>query len=343
MDRLVDCNEKNINKSWRKMRKFIIVAGYGWSGSSALVDFFKEFSGTIVPDVEFRLIKDPYGIKALETSLFNNWDFVNATAAIEDFLWITSRYAYTPKTLFSKPGLAYGTLLSKNFGELTRNYISSLTDFEYHNTSIHSTFKAKYFEYISKRILDYLYRKSKGLIGKEDKGNTSYLAKPSEEKFIECTKEYIDKIFDGFPNDKIVVLDQAISPLHVDCLKYFFDAKMIIVDREPTDIYVDLKNNNRLIGKELNSTRDSGKYVQWHNSIRFPYSDNDRVFRITFEDLVLDYEKMTQKVKDFIGWNLGTQSKYSFFDPEVSKHNIDFGICEQCTKDEYSYIREHLH
>ena len=65
---------------------YIIVAGYGWSGSSALVDLFKEFENVIVPDVEFRLIKDPYGLSQLETVLTEKWDFINSDAAINDYM-----------------------------------------------------------------------------------------------------------------------------------------------------------------------------------------------------------------------------------------------------------------
>jgi len=42
--------------------KFIAVSGYGWSGSSAVVDLFRELENVKCVDTEFRLIRDPYGV-----------------------------------------------------------------------------------------------------------------------------------------------------------------------------------------------------------------------------------------------------------------------------------------
>lgn len=39
---------------------YIYVLGYGWSGSSVIVDLLKEYDCILVPDLEFRLIKERY-------------------------------------------------------------------------------------------------------------------------------------------------------------------------------------------------------------------------------------------------------------------------------------------
>jgi hypothetical protein len=66
---------------------FISVTGYGWSGSSAYVSLLKEFDGFGCMDKEFRLVKDPFGLLDLQTSLVDNWEFVRHDVAIRDYLW----------------------------------------------------------------------------------------------------------------------------------------------------------------------------------------------------------------------------------------------------------------
>lgn len=324
------------------MKKFVIVAGYGWSGSSALVDYLKEFDKAVVPNVEFRLIKDPYGIADLEDSLMSRWDYVNSAAAIEDFFWLAKRCSYKPRNYFSPQGLGYSELLTPSFLKITKEYLSSLTSFSYHNNNIHSIFKQSYISYLKKRILNTINRRTHGLLGKEDCGNVNHFSKPEYDFFIQKTREYVERIFDGFPDDKIIVLDQAVSPLHTETLKYFNNVKMIIVDRNPTDIYVDLVRCRRLIGKELSITHDPEVYVKWHNAIRPSSCCYDNVLNVGFEDLVLNYDVTTRRILEFIGWDLGKQSQFAFFNPDVSKKNIGFGVCDDCSEKEYNYIKDRI-
>ena len=69
--------------------KYICVSGYGWSGSGAVVDLLQEFEGYVSLDIEFRLIKDAYGISDLENFLVYNWDVLRSDKAVKDFLWFT--------------------------------------------------------------------------------------------------------------------------------------------------------------------------------------------------------------------------------------------------------------
>lgn len=320
--------------------KFIIVSGYGWSGSSVVIDYLKEFENTFVPDIEFRLIKDPYGLYELEQSLIHNWDYINSNYAILDFLWLCKKCAYTRKSIFSPMGLGYETKLNPEFIKISEKYVSSISSFKYRSSSIISKFKKKTGPFVVQRCMDALYRKTGGVIGKEDKGSISYFSTISEEKFLSNTQKYLEDVFKPFfSEDKIVVLDQAISPLHIDCLKYFTNAKMIIVDRNPADIYTDLIKSKGLIGRELASTRNPDIYVQWHNAIRSQKVNNNNILYLNFEDMVLKYDETCKKLKDFIEWDLGNHiSPKQFFNPSISKNNVNFGICDACSEEEYKYV-----
>ena len=51
--------------------KTILVNGLGFSGSGALVDYFKEFLNTTVIQVEFELLRHSGGIWELESAILS--------------------------------------------------------------------------------------------------------------------------------------------------------------------------------------------------------------------------------------------------------------------------------
>ncbi len=75
----------NASAEYKNFR-YILIAGYGWSGSSAVVDLLNEIDGFYEPHVEFRLLKDPYGLIDLRHALVEHWDILNSDIAIRDFL-----------------------------------------------------------------------------------------------------------------------------------------------------------------------------------------------------------------------------------------------------------------
>lgn len=303
--------------------KFIIVSGYGWSGSSAIIDFFKEFDNVFVPEVEFRLIKDPYGISHMEKILIENWDYINASAAIEDFLWLCNKCAKDCNHFYQPFGLNYKRLLNKNIIDITNKYISSITDFTYEGSNYYKEFKKKYLSSIFRRFSRNL--SSKCHINIPYKDEKCYFLKPNREEFLYKTQKYINNIFNiQDVKNKIIVLDQAISPLHPEDMKYFSQCKMIIVDRNPVDIYIDLIKNKSLIGNQLEKTNNPYEYIKWHRYIRNSKYNNPNVKEIMFENFILDHEEYRNKIIQFIGWDLGEQKfKNKYFKIEESKRNIN--------------------
>lgn len=311
-----------------KERNYIIVSGYGWSGSSALVDLLREFEGIYFANVEYRMIVDPYGIDNLKSNLIEKWSFLNSSAAIENFLKMAKKYSKPNNLIFSPYGLSYKKHFGNAFLKNSEKYAESLSSYCYvGNSFYHRAFNMSSFHCFFSRLSDGIYRKTKGRIKIPCKKNVLYFAKPTPEMFLEKTKEYINCTFDAFFREKnIVLLDQAVSPLNPDSLEYFENSKMIIVDRDPRDIYADLIKNKGLIGADLAKTHDVEKFVGWYLSGRHNLSylkNNKNVLIVRFEDLVLKYESMVGKIKDFIGIDLGPHNKKGeFFNPDISKKNI---------------------
>lgn len=306
-------------------RRFLIISGYGWSGSSLLVDYFKEYSGFVVPDVEFRLIKDPHGISEMENSLIHHWDFINSDAAITEFITLCHYCNQKCHHFYNKFGLNYSELLNKRFLDITKNYVESISSFQYKGNNYYHEFRKHWIKSVIRRFSVALNRRTKGLINIPFPDDSLFFCKPSSEDFLAKTRSYIEELFLPIFNDnKIVVLDQAISPLHYEDLKYFNDVKMIIVDRNPQDIYIDMIQNNSLIGSELKRKNDVDKYIEWHNAIRRSDINDDRVLLLQFEDIVEDTSNIEKEIKSFLNWDYGEKLyPKRFFNPVLSAENIN--------------------
>ena len=94
---------------------FVDVSGFFTSGSSAMVDLLKEFRGFYESNAEIRFIKDPYGIVQMENALINQWEFINSSAAISDFLELCEKGCRNGKGLFSPAGFNLKKTISKDF------------------------------------------------------------------------------------------------------------------------------------------------------------------------------------------------------------------------------------
>jgi hypothetical protein len=112
------------------------------------------------------------------------------------------------------------------------------------------------------------------------------------------------------------VIDQAISPINIGkTLRYFDNAKLIIVDRDPRDIYATMINEKRLLGADILSNNSVDKYIKWHHAVRKQTAqdlDNilmqDRVLRLNFEDFFMNYEETIKQIKEFL--NIDFSHKY---------------------------------
>ena len=315
--------------------KTVIVAGYGWSGSSALVDHLKEYKNIIEPDVEFRLIKDPYGIYDLEKHLFEEWEVINSSCAVQDFLDFCAKC--NRKTgFFTGFGLNYGEKLNQNFITLALDYVSKISMFTYKGINFSTRFKQSAIKYTWTRI------KNKIPLVKERSfcNDTLYFSKPDYSTFIEYTQDFIEEIFAEYSNSSIVLLDQAVSPINLEQLKYFRDVKMIVVDRNPYDIYADMIRHKSLLGSDLYYTHDTSKYTQYHEGIRGVFPDKN-VLYIQFEEFINNYEYNKRLIRDFIGWDLGEQKEFTLFNPDISKKNICYGK-GRITKNEIDEIARNL-
>ena len=162
-----------------KEHKFVCVSGYGWTGSGACIDLLKEFKGFGVLKGEFRIVKDPYGIKDLEASLVHNWDFIRHDVAIRDFLnycEVLSRET----GLFKKSGKDLSNKLGVDFMLESRLYINALTDFRYFGDTFVHRYNIPAFQNF--------FLKLRSKMGKKN-AISMYFSRPSKDVFLKETQK----------------------------------------------------------------------------------------------------------------------------------------------------------
>jgi len=314
---------RNLREEWPVNFSFVGVSGYGWSGSGAVVDLLKEVDGFCVPSFEFRLIKDPYGIIDLETFLVQNWEVIRHDTAIHDFLWYC-HVLNRKVSKFSGYGLDLGEKLNVDFIAETQTYISNLTKLNYYGKTMVYDYKLS----LSAFLINKIMRK----LGLRKNNKKMYLSRPGQTEFLIETRRYLFNLFKNYARDnklRFIVLDQAIPTINIDkAMRYFDEIKLIIVDRDPRDIFVDLVNQKTLIGPELLNEDAAEKYILWHKTLRVnsEYLNNNvkskNVLRLQFENLVLDYDQCIKEIISFLGTEMNHIDKQLFFKPEESRKNI---------------------
>lgn len=324
-------NHKNIS--------FVAVSGFFSSGSSAAVDLIREYKDTYECKAEIRLIKDPYGISQLENALVDNWELLNSAAAIRDYLWLCKICNRNNSSPFSPVGLSYSKKITPDFMKISEKYIDKITDYKYTSDFFYQKFKKGYFSYVTDRIRMGVEFYSNGKLRTANRNvEKSRFSHPTREEFHTATREYLEELFGTcIPNGEPgkIILDQAIStndvtPIH----KYFNDAKMIIVDRDPRDMYVeDLVRWRENLDKDV-SSRDAGeRYIKRHKALREKIPENDdKILRITFEDLVLKYDETVPEIEKFLSFSPEEHIKpKEYLIPEKSCKNV--GLWKQYYKE----------
>ena len=316
---------------------FVDVSGFFTSGSSAMVDLLKEFRGFYESNAEIRFIKDPYGIVQMENALVNQWEFINSSAAISDFLELCQKGCRNGKGLFAPAGFNLKKTISKDFMKITEEYVNELSDYTYKFDFYHYKFKKPYIKYVTDRYrwaIEYL---SKGRFKTANRNIANcYFAHPSQERFNEATKRYFNRLFENKiqNNDSpYIILDQAISPNNTQVIhRYFSKAKMIIIDRDPRDMYVDDVLWGENLDKNYQTREAAEKYILRAKALRDNIVLDDDILYVRFEDLIINYDETRLKILHFLGLNEEDHiNKKQCLKPEVSIKNI--GIWRKFYKD----------
>lgn len=298
--------------------KKITCVGYHATGSGAVDDFLREFDNieSAKYGVEFRILQDPDGISDLEYNLVDNPHRLNSGFAIKRFI-----------KLCKSEKRGYERIFGKEWMPWVNEYVNDLTCFNYKGNwradiRIQSDFKK--FIYKIRRVINLLipikYRKTKYY--NYFPNEITYFSNLEKKEFELKTRNNFEKLCDFLnkENKEYVVLDQAVSPQNIERYSnYIKDLKIIVVDRDPRDVYINdiLKNNDCVLPYDILKFCEVYKFSRKNVNKNL----NNALF-INFEDMIYKYDETTKKIMDFLGLK-EENHKYpmKFFDPQKSKNN----------------------
>jgi len=301
---------------------FVCVSGYGRSGSSACIDLLKEFEFVDGPDKEFRIAKDPHGLLDLELSIVDNWEFIRHNTAINDFLEYCSMLG-RGESIFKKVGKNFSDILYIDFMKESIEYVNRINNFTYFGDTLLHRYRLNALQSFKQRLNSKLGLSNAALM---------HFSRPTKERFLVETNRYLRRLFENYAANKNihkVVLDQAISPTNIKkTLKYFDNAKLIIVDRDPRDIYATMLKEKCFLGADVINRDSVHKYIKWHRDVRKQVAQDiddsfmqDKVLRLNFEDFFLHYERIIGEIKKFLNIEFSHKEKGIRFNYEdINKH-----------------------
>lgn len=322
--------------------KKITCVGYHATGSGAVDDFLREFNNIESANygIESRFLQDPDGISDLEYNLIENPHRLNSAFAIKRFLKYVENEERTYKHIFGK-----------DWKRISIEYIYRITDFKYHGTWAADIWLLKPLErakfILTKgrvKLLSKIFKKAKKSKYYDYFPNMKeYAVNINQERFIKETKKYCEdlcKILNK-ENKEYVVLDQAVSPQNPDrYLRYIDDLKVIIVERDPRDVFI----NDIIINQDNVLPKDVKEFCFIFKASRKKIeSKSSNILYINFEDMIYNYDKTTKQIMIFLGLNEKNHVKVKqFFNPEKSKKNTRLWEKYKEYNEEMSYIEKEL-
>ena len=304
------------------MPKVAISTGYYATGSSAVLDFFKDMKNTLILDIdEVRFLQDPYGVSDLEFNLVENPHRHNSPNAIKLFKREVCRLEQNKRS-------AYFKMFNGQFKKISFEYIDQLVDFSflgYCHTDEHNLAGLSKVLFKIKKIFGKFlhFSEAHNYLPK----NVDYCSWPTEDKFLDATKQYTKKLTAAASlnaeNLKLIAYDQLIPASNAKrYLRYLDDAKLIIVDRDPRDIYTQIA----CLRPDHVIPTDISQFCLWYRKTRL-LSDaclnSENIMHVDFEDFVREFEGCAHRICDFIGIPFDEKKHVcKCFDPAKSINNV---------------------
>ena len=309
------------------MKHIISVCGYGSTGSSAVLDLLKEVINIKVSDIEMRFIQDANGLEELCFLMTHGWGSVRSDNCIRRFIEYTD-------ILARKQGLwNFGQAIESSFNNkflLHRDsFIRSIVDSSWRGHNIYHDFYGRGpVEHLVERL-----KRSTGRIGATPEfirrithKSETFFARRDTDFYAEGRKFLRNLFTEAFADESSthIILDQGVLPYGLESFSKLFDhLTVIVVDRDPRDVYLDSLSYNA-----FPITEDIGTFISFYESSRAFHKSEDQdvngsILRISFEDLVFEYQRLVEHIFTFCDIDSSRHvNKRAFFDPEISIKNI---------------------
>ncbi len=304
------------------MNKSILVNGTFRSGSGAINDYLSSRTDFCNPfgENEFRLISDPMGLNNLYNLCYVNKGLLNSGYGFEIFLnYVNNLQNYN---IYIKKGVK-GKLYNSNLKLFTNQFIKKITKINYyaipHYTRVNFSTKNKIMYSLGLKL------KKKN----HEMKITNIITPKNNNIFIKESKIYIEKVLKHATcfktNSRNFVLNNAIDVLNpLDSSKYFKNPKIIIVTRDPRDVFSSMKTGSAGAAPNYSVKIFVEWYKHYFGSINFKkFLRNKKILHIRFENFITNFEYENERLCKFIGVKKKfALRKNCIFDLNKSSKNI---------------------
>ena len=326
-------------------KTFVSFGGYAATGGSVLRDLLKEFDSVSLFPIEFRLIKEHRGLFDLKSSLFLAPSPETTDLAIKDFQWLCKNFS-RGRSRFTRSGHSYDFHTGYEFSKAINDFIDEIVSYTYPMSWHYYDFKKSEIVYLLHKYIRILF---KGIRFTQP----AYMSTITEDQFIASSRRLLNRIFAAFlscrhQKSPIIALHNAFSPTSTLSLDFgcalFDQFSMIIVDRDPRDIFMDLPKAKYLPSSSSSRAKafvDFFLHTRKNSSALYSRAN---VLSLKFEDFIYRYDHIVESLHSFISPNLGNHLyKYRFFDPNISLRNIGlYHNAPPSILPDIRYIEKHL-
>lgn len=329
--------------------KILTATGYGGTGSSAVIDFASEFSNVhSLGNSEFWFLQDYDGVSDLEYFLLDGNHRSKVNLAVKKF----KEYIFKHNEYYSKR-------FGEKYREISMNYIDSLIDAKFRKAisayEIESNLVREiYFKYSP--LIQYFFRKlfnsklSAAEFAPYIPEEVKYYSSPDKQRFYAKTKLYVNQLIAELNIKRSinhVAIDQLVPAMNARrYLNYVNDLYVVIVDRDPRDLY--LLNQLHWKGASyICNTSRVEEYVDWYKTMREhrKYEEpHSKIKYIMLESMIYDYENSINTLAKFFDLDIGNHiNKKKHFNPDLSMQWTKIWSRDNRFNREVKYIESKLY
>lgn len=300
--------------------KVITCASFYGTGSSAITDLLTEYENVKSNgEYELSFVHCFDGISDLEFHLTECHNRNNSSVALKRFEKISK---FNSGKFFNK---RYEPYFQNQYWSTTQAYIEDLIEFKVKGHAFFEQYDRGLVYYYFQSILTKIMHLGHFHINTMP-NEYIYYSHPSKEKFLSLTQDYIHKLLTlaNKDNSEYLLVDQLLPSSNIArCLRYFIDdIKVIVVDRDPRDIYVSC----RYVWKDDRAPVDPVDFCKWYRyareSSKGQSTEPSKVLKVQFEDLVYDYANEVRRIEIFANLTSNLHKKpFSMFNPKRSVVN----------------------
>lgn len=294
----------------------IATCGYGNTGASAVLDFYREYDSIQLLDTyEFQLLHQPDGICDLKYHLTSSKERIGVDTAIKRFIRLQKHSFFAEHMRM---------LIGTEYDKWWKAYIDELTCVRWQGmSSAYDPLDLS--DYVGNKYIDRAIKYSDVAVRKINKdlhlrkNMPKYFSILSESAFDQITAKYINRFFTllGRDPEEILLVDMLFSASNPhQGMEFFEDARALVVVRDPRDLYVVAKQKPERARYMPQGNVES--FVTFYKLLRESVAEDESVFVIQYEDLIYKYEETAQRLMRIAGLTGRPEHEYECFNPCVS-------------------------